>query len=152
MPATSRLRRNALLLLAVTFSAVTLAGCSTFDDLLGINSSSKTIILTPKSISLRSDSPANAADPTGAAVIGSAGTVRFTVIGTFSVNASATLQTNDVSAGVVWQSTNPTLALPGADGRVVGHGSAGVASITATSPAHGDIPALTSNSISLTIQ
>ena len=145
----SHTRTIALLALVALTAALT--GCSVYDQVFGTGSSSRTI-LTAQSISLRSDHPANAADPTGAAVIGSNETIRFTAIGTFSVNGSATLTTNDCSSGVVWTSSNPAVAIPGADGRVMAHGTSGVTSITATSPALGTIPPLTSNSITLTIQ
>lgn len=142
-------RRIALLALLASTAALT--GCAVYDDVFGTGSSKRTI-LTAQSISLSSDHPASAGDPTGPAVIGSNDTIRFTTLGTFTVNGTATLTTNDCTAGVVWTSSNPSLALPGADGRVMAHGSAGTALITATSPALGTIPALTSNSISLTIQ
>lgn len=139
-------------LLALAASLVAAVGCTSINDLLGTGGGSTRKVLTLQSISLRSDQPANPADPTGPATISSNGSVRFSAIGTFLVGGTLTLQTNDVSAGVVWTSSNPELALPGADGRVVAHGSAGTASITATSPALGTIPAITSNSITLTIQ
>lgn len=149
---TSRsVRRVALLALATGLLAVT-AACSDLDNLLGINQGSKAVLLKIQSISLRSDHPANAAAPTGPAVIGSNDIIRFQAIGTFLIVGTMNLQTNDVSGGVIWTSSAPTVAIPGADGRVAAHGTSGTALITATSPAIGDIPALSSNSISLTIQ
>src|SRR4051812_17700424 len=138
-------------LLALVTSTTALTGCAVYDDVFGTGGSKRTI-LTAQSISLRSDHPANPSDPTGPAVIGSNETIRFTAIGTFTVNGTATLTTNDCSAGVVWTSSSRAVALPGADGRIMAHGTAGTASITATSPAVGEIPAITSNSITLTIQ
>lgn len=145
-------RRAALL--AVAAAALATAGCSSitteFDNLFGIGSS-KANVLIIQSMQLRSDRPSVISDPTSPVVLGSNDTVRFTAVGTFLIEGTLTTQTNDVSAGVVWASSNPGFALPGSDGRVAARGSAGTASITATSPALGSIPALTSNAIALTI-
>src|SRR4051812_36452035 len=116
--------RRALLLSAIVPAFAALSGCSLYDRIFGIGGSTR--LLQIQSISLLSDHPVNAAVPTGDAVLGSTGTIRFTAMGTFLVVGTTTLTTSDVSSAVVWESSAPQIALPGADGKVMAHGSSGV--------------------------
>lgn len=134
----------ALLLVAAS------AGCETIDDLLGRGGGSAGDTLRLQSIAIVSDHPVDPLTPSGPAVATSAGVVRFTATGTFlNLDNDETL-TRDVSSAVLWKSTAPAIAQPGSDGRAA-VGSAGTTTVTAASPAAGDIPAFESNAITLTV-
>jgi hypothetical protein len=137
--------------LALTAAAMGASGCAQYDKLFNPSSGGgQTLEL--QSISVKTDHPVTPSDPTGPAVASSGQIVQFTATGTFLILGSATLTTNDVTNAVLWVSTAPDIALPGSDGRVLAGASGGIATITATSPAVGSIPALTSNAITLSIQ
>lgn len=148
----SKRLRTSLSLLTLAAGSVAVVGCTQIQDTLGISSSDKRTILTLQSIELRSDHPATPGAVTGPAVAGTNQIVRFTAIGTFQVDSGATTETNDVSAGVVWTTSDPGYAFPGADGRLVTPGSAGTVTVSASTPALGSIPALSTNAITLTVQ
>ena len=146
--------RASLALLGFAAAGVGISGCGVTsindlkDRLFGGTSS---VTLQIQSIQLRSDH-ALGADPTGPAAVSTNSVIRFRAIGTFTVNGTLSTETNDVSGGVVWTSTDPSLLFPAADGRALASSSTGTVTITATSPAIGTIPALNSNPITVTIQ
>ena len=128
------------------------AGCEAVDELLGRGSSNQDT-LRLESIALTTDHPVDPNTPGGAALATNGAIVRFIATGTFvNVKDAGDVSELDISSAVVWTSSVPAFALPGADGRVAISTTTGSATITATTPAVGDIPALTSNSITLTVQ
>ncbi len=141
------MRLRSVLLLALFSSA----GCDAVDELLG-RGGTKVETLRLESIALTTDHPADPGVPGGAAIATNGSIVRFIATGTFvNVDDAADVSEEDVSSAVLWSSSTPSF-LPGADGRIAITGSTGTATITASTPAVGDIPALTSNSITLTVQ
>lgn len=145
-------RMRPLLLGFLALGAVSFAGCEAVDELLGRGGGDAADRLVLQSIEITSDRPVDPTNPDGDAVVTSAGTIQFTAIGTFfNIDANNAEVEQDVTPGVVWTTTDPAL-LPGADGRIVITGTAGSAQIQATSPAAGDVPALQSNVITLTVQ
>lgn len=142
-----RLRLTSALLVLLAASA----GCDAVDELLGRNDSDvETLRL--EGLAITTDHPADPNVPGGAALATNGAIVRFTATGTFrNLDTDATLE-QDVSSAVIWSSTDPSFALPGADARVAVRTTTGSATITASTPAVGDIPAFTSNAITLTAQ
>lgn len=145
--------RGPRLLLASALLAVAAgtAGCDQFNDLLGIGRKSPDR-LQLQSLSLWSDHPEDLAEPTGNAVATTSGVVQFLVTGTFlNLDQLGVTVERDVTGAVLWTTTDPTL-IPGGDGRLAVTGSSGGSTVlTATSPAVGDLPAMASNPITLTI-
>lgn len=136
----------------LALGALSFAGCDAVDELLGRGGADRADRLRLQSIEIISDHPVDLGNPEGDAVLTSAGTIQFTAVGTFiNIDANNAEVEQDVTPGVVWTSTDPTL-FPGADGRIVVTGTAGSAQIQATSPAAEDVPALQSNVITLTVQ
>lgn len=138
---------------ALVAVALATAACSSYDSVQKLKNhllgTSSTTVLTIQSITIRSDHPVDPNDPGGDAVVTTAGTVvKLTAIGTFSINGTATTATNDVTSGVVWQSSDPTFLFPGADGRVVVE-STGTVTFSAVTPSIGSLPSFSSNSIVL---
>ena len=157
----SSLRRLTLLTLASV--AILAAGCqgwTTFSNNVGVEydrafgiRAGGAVLLQLQAIQLRSDHSIDPAQLSGPAQVQTGDVVKFSAIGLFLQEGSASLATNDVSSGVVWTSTNPSLGLPGADGRIAAQGTAeGQVTIIATTPGFGTIPAIQSNPITLTIQ
>lgn len=126
-------------------------GCEVVEDLLGTGSSGSPDRLLLQSLELESDHPLSAADPAGAAVATNGALVRFTVIGHY-INlddGDAPLE-RSVSGSVLWESSDPVLAQPASDGRLLTT-STGTFTISASNPASGDVLALESNAIVLSV-
>ena len=141
------LRRRALrlALLAVTTGVV---GCSDLQNLFGITKTTPDV-LRLSGITILSDHPVAPGSPGGdaSAVLGT--TVRFTAVGSFmNVSKGNALSSSLVTGSVLWTSSVPGVAFPGADGHAV-CASAGTTVIRAVTPSVGDIAAFTSNTISL---
>lgn len=136
---------------SVAILSVGAAGCDAVDELLGRSGSQGADTLRLQAIAITSDHPQVPGNPSGPALLTSAGIVRFTATGTFiNLDADNEESFREITGAVAFQSTNPLL-FPGADGRIVVTGTgAGMATIKATTPAVGDIPAYESNSITLT--
>lgn len=127
-------------------------GCEVVEDLLGTGGGPDNADrLVLQSLTLESDHPAVAGELQGAAV-GTSGTlVRFDATGNFiNIDAGDEPLDRDVSGSVLWKSSNPLVASPGSDGRVL-LTTTGTAIISVSSPAAGDVPALESNEILLTV-
>ncbi len=145
----SALRRGALGAALAVFGLVAASGCDVADRLFGGDGGGDSDTLRLQSIEISSDRPVDPAAPTGPASVAVGTTIRFTATGTYLNLDEETTSTRDVTGSVVWTSSDPAYALPASDGRlqVTTNGSA---SISASSPAVGDIPALESNVITLT--
>jgi hypothetical protein len=138
--------RKALLLLLFVC-----AGCDAVDELFG-RDETKRDTLRLQSIAITTDHPVDPNVPGGAAVATNGAIVRFIATGTFVNIETDAVSEGNISSAVAWESDAPAFLLPGSDGRVAITTTAGSATITASTPAVGEIPALTSNSITLTVQ
>lgn len=148
MPPFMRLRVRSILLAA----ACTLAGCTVVEDLLGTGTGqthADRLIL--QSLELESDHPAVAGELTGAATATNGALVRFNVTGHYiNIDEDDAPVERTITGSVLWTSSAPDIALPGSDGRVLVT-TTGTATISVSSPAAGDVAALHSNEIVLTV-
>jgi hypothetical protein len=127
-------------------------GCEVVEDLLGTGGGPDNADrLVLQSITLESDHPAVAGEVQGAAVGTSGALVRFEATGHFvNIDDGDAPVDRSVNGGVLWQSSAPLVAQPGSDGRVL-LTTTGATTISVSSPAAGDVPALESNEIVLTV-
>ena len=144
------MRRPVRLFLLLALTAT--AGCSfsQVENFFGFKKSGPTT-LQLISIAIQSDHPVDPLSPAGpaAAVLGTS--VRFTCIGTFEqVDKPSVLTTADVTSSVIWDSSDPHVAQPGADGYAF-TSSSGTTVIQAFTPPVGVISAFTSSAITLTV-
>lgn len=127
-------------------------GCEVVEDLLGTGGNGgEADRLVLQSLTLQSDHPVAAGDVTGAAVATNGALVRFEVVGHYiNIDEGDAPSERDVTAAVLWESTDPLVAQPGSDGRVL-LTTTGTTTISVSTPAAGDVPALESNEILLTV-
>ena len=125
-------------------------GCEVVDDLLGNGSSGHPDRLVLQSLVLQSDHPVVATELAGAAVATNGALVRFTVVGHYiNIDAGDAPIERPVTGSVLLES-DPPLAQPASDGRLLTT-STGTFTISASSPAAGDVVALESNAIVLSV-
>ena len=142
------MRRSVRLCLLLSLTAT--AGCTTLEDFFGLKKSAPTT-LQLVGISIASDHPVNPLAPGGPAAAALGTAVRFTCTGTFEdVNKPSVLTTADVTSSVIWDSSDPLVAQPGADGAAFTN-SSGTTVIQAFTPAVGNITAFASSAITLTV-
>lgn len=133
-------------------AALLVGGCTIVEDLLGTggggNGADRLLL---QSLELRSDHPVIADDFTGAAVATNGALVRFDVLGHYiNLDEGDAPVERLITGSVMWTSSNPAVAEPASDGRVLVT-TTGSAVISVSNPAAGDVPALESNEIVLTV-
>ena len=127
------------------------SGCDVIEDVFGGGGAAEEDELQLNAITIESDHPEVPGSPSGAAVASNGELVRFIAIGHF-LNLDEDNQQEDhpVTGSVLWTSSNPALAQPASDGRVIVTGT-GTAAISARAPATGSLPEIVSNEIVLTV-
>ena len=144
--------RPRLALLALSSTLLVVGGCDVVDGIFGGSQKGDrrdTHVL--QAIRVETDHPIDVAVPGGAAVATDGELVRFSAIGDFiNIDENDEPLSRPVTASVVWESSAPQMALPGADGYVTVLGS-GLVTIIARTPAAGEVPAFESDPIALTI-
>lgn len=138
-----------MLAAAVVIGSAT--GCEIVDDLLGNGGAGHADRLLLQSLELESDHPAVPAEPAGAAVATNGALVSFDVTGHYINldNDDAPVE-RTITGSVLWESSDPGLAQPASDGRLLTT-STGAFTISVSTPPAGDVPALESNPIVLTV-
>ena len=137
-----------LVLLAALSGA---AGCDVIDDILGRDEGDGTDEHVLQSITIDSDHPIDIGQPEGAAAATNGELVQFRAMGHFlNVDDGDEPIDREITAAVLWVSSDPALAQPASDGATLVTGS-GTVSIVARTPAAGDVEALESNAITLSI-
>ena len=126
-------------------------GCEVVDDLLGGGGAGHADRLLLQSLLLQSDHPAVAGELAGAAVATNGALVRFNVTGNYiNIDKHDEPVQRTISGSVMWESSDPALAQPASDGRLLVT-STGAFTISVSNPAAGDVLALESNAIVLTV-
>ena len=127
------------------------SGCEIVDDILGNGGASHPDRLLLQSLLLESDHPEVVGETAGAAVATNGALVRFNVTGNYiNLDQHDAPVERTVTGSVLWGSTDPVFGQPASDGRLI-TASTGSFTISVSTPAAGDVAALESNPIVLTV-
>lgn len=127
------------------------AGCDVIDDVFGRGTGDGPDEHVLQAISIETDHPVDPAQPEGAAAATSGELVQLRATGHFvNVDEGDEAIEREITAAVTWVSSNPAIAQPASDGAMLVTGS-GTVSIVARTPAAGEVPAIESNEIILSV-